>query len=86
MKNQFTEKHIIVNAGDLIKVERTCCPQQPAGGPFTIGQLVHLNSGSCDLTVVDFDTNLVTVAWKNDNETIETTYPHPCLHYIERGS
>ena len=41
-----------------------------------VGDIVHLNSGSPDLTVVSFTEKNVTVKW----EETEDTFPLPCVH------
>ena len=70
----------IFRKNDLVKVQRTCCPEVPAGGSFKIGDRVHINSGSHDMTVVDFTSTHATVSWIDGDDTIEETYPLLCMH------
>ena len=70
----------VFKGSDLVKVKRTCCAEVPAGLGFSIGDRVHLNSGSPNLTVVDITSTHATVCWRAGKDTVEETYPLPCLH------
>ena len=66
---------------DLVKVKRTCCAETPAGGPFKIGQYVHLNSGSHDMVIVDFTATHAVVSWRDGGgDAKEKAFPLMCLH------
>lgn len=69
---------------DLRKVPRSCCPGSAAGGPFRIGDRVHLNSGGILLTVVDISKTRITVAWRDKRGRVyEWDFPPACLHLVQ---
>lgn len=68
---------------DLRKIPRSCCPSSAAGGPFCIGDRVHINSGGIMLTVVDIEPNRITVGWKDRRgKSYEWDFPPACLHLV----
>jgi uncharacterized protein YodC (DUF2158 family) len=66
---------------DLVLVARFF--RAPGEPDLRIGDIVYLNSGSPQLTVVDFEASMVTVSWRDGNNIVhEHTAPDPCFHRV----
>lgn len=50
---------------------------------FGVGDIVHLNSGSPDLTVIEVDGQTVTVAWHDGVNAQGAEFPEQCLLLVK---
>lgn len=77
-------KNGVFKVSDLVLIrDQPCCKGLPATpeNPLQIGELVHLNSGGADMTVVDIDAGRVVTAWRGGRKVVyEVTYHPACLH------
>lgn len=70
--------------GHLRKVTPTCCAdengEQPSAVNIAIGDVIHLNSGGPDMTVVDMDAERIVGAWATQGQVYECTFLIETIH------
>jgi hypothetical protein len=53
-----------------------------AESPLSLGDIVHLNSGSPECLVIDLSKTTVGVSWRDDQDTYEHEFPRVCVHRV----
>lgn len=54
--------------------------------PFKVGDVVRLNSGSPDLTVVNINEDYVTCTWTEDSQPVTHAFPPATLTLMKTAS
>ena len=71
------------NNSDLIRLAVSEKFKDQREPPLRIGDLVRLNSGGPVLLVVDFENDLLVLAYRSEGgQAVETTLPIACVHRV----